>query len=117
MTVKILSTSVDLTIEAFKARPCSLPAVHPDYVPPTAQDVKSLRHLIGYSQTDLGALGNKSVNTKGCSAVRKWETIEGNADHRPMDYCLWRLMLYVAGIASVSDDVEAVKQFKSRVFK
>lgn len=108
----IYSASVAVTIEAFQNRPCSLPAAHPEFVPPTSQEVKSLRHLIGYSQKDLGLLGNKPVSPKGCSAVRKWEAIEESKEHRTMDYCLWRQMLYIAGIASIDDDVQALKKAK-----
>ncbi len=110
---KIYSSSVAITVEAFQNRPCSLPAIHPDYVPPTPQEVKSLRHLIGYSQADLGLLGNKAVTSKGCSAVRKWESALGSSEYRPMDYCLWRLMLYIAGVASIDDDISSLKQFKN----
>lgn len=112
-TTQIYSSSVAVTLEAFQNRPCSLPASHPDYIPPTPQEIKSLRHLIGYSQADLGILGDKSVKAKGCSAVKKWESAVGTKEHRPMDYNLWRRMLYVAGITSIDDDIESLKQFKT----
>ncbi|MGI2002084.1 hypothetical protein [Shewanella frigidimarina] len=111
--IKIYSSSVAVTVEAFKNRSCSLPACHPNYVSPTPQDIKSLRHLIGFSQTDLGVLGNKSVSVKGCTAVRKWESATDSTEYRPMDYCLWRQMLYIAGISSINDDIEALRKYKN----
>ncbi|MBS0045219.1 hypothetical protein KFE26_23600 [Shewanella sp. M16] len=115
--VNLLPCSVEKTLEDFKNSNCSLPACHPDFEHPTPQDVKRLRFLIGFSQTDLGILGNKSISSKGSSAVIKWETPIGRADHRPMDYCLWRQMLYIAGIASIKDDIDAIKKYKSERIK
>lgn len=111
--IQVYSSSIAVTFEAFKNRPCTLPACHPGYVAPTPEEIKSLRHLIGFSQTDLGTLGNKSISAKGCSAVRKWESAMSSSEHRNMDYSLWRQMLYVAGIASIEDDIKALKEFKN----
>lgn len=100
--------SVPLTVDAFKNRPCSLPACHPNFVQPTPEEVAALRVLLGFSREKLSLFGNVKLSSKGSGAVRKWETPLGSTENRPVNYGVWRMMLYAAGVASIDDDLRAL---------
>ncbi|WP_345855791.1 hypothetical protein [Shewanella algae] len=108
-TSKQYCDSVPLTVEAFKNRRCSLPACHPDYVQPTPDDVRALRVLLGFSREELSKFANVKLSNKGSGAVRKWETPIGSSEHHHINYGVWRMMLYAAGVASVDDDLREVR--------
>ncbi|WP_218670746.1 hypothetical protein, partial [Salmonella enterica] len=77
---------------------------------PTPGEVKALRMLLGFSQAELGRFAGKKVTKKGCGHVRKWETVKPSKEHRVIDLGIWRMMLYSAGISTVSEDVNMAKQ-------
>lgn len=87
------------TLEAFRNRPCVRVKDDPEFIPPTPQEIKILRNLMGLSQRGMARfLGVKSTKDKGSPTIRKWETKEGSSEHRPMNYSAWRLMLIGAGV-------------------
>jgi hypothetical protein len=56
------NTPVPITVEEFRERPCSLSNTHPDYIPPTPEEVKALRKLLGFPQARLGEFLGKKYN-------------------------------------------------------
>lgn len=102
-----------VTIEAFRNRFCVLPLSHPNHVPPTPEEVKALRNLLGFSQARLGLLLGKTYNKKGCKAVRRWETNINSKEYTPMNYCAWQLMLLAANIVSIDDLIDASSQYQN----
>ena len=104
--------STPVTVEAFKNRPCSLPKSHPRYIPPTPEDVKALRNLLGFPQARLGEFTGKAYNKKGCKAVRRWETSIENKEYNPIDYAAWQLMLLAAGVICIDERIESSLCYK-----
>ncbi len=102
-----------VTVEAFRNRPCSLPKTHCNYLPPSPEEVKSLRNLLGFPQARLGDFLGKSYNLKGCKAVRRWETSSESKEHNPIDYCAWQLMLLAAGVISIDERSESSSGYKA----
>jgi DNA-binding transcriptional regulator YiaG len=92
--------SPPLTLAAFKNRASGLGIEHPDFSPPSAEEVKALRKLIGLSQVGLAKLTGVSWNEKGSSAVRKWETISGK-ESRSISAAAWQLLLIRAGLVKI----------------
>ncbi|GLT20437.1 hypothetical protein GCM10007938_42220 [Vibrio zhanjiangensis] len=97
-----------MTLDDLIESKCVLPLSNPDYVPPTPEQIKLLRTYLGLSQAKLGYFLGKTVTPKGCSIVRKWETANDKKEHREIDANAWRRMLYAAGLASPSDDINQV---------
>jgi DNA-binding transcriptional regulator YiaG len=90
-----------LTLAAFKNRACGLGIEHPDFEPPTPQEVKALRKITGLSQVGLAKLTGVAWNDKGSSAVRKWETITGT-ESRMISRAAWQLLLIKAGLVEIT---------------
>ena len=109
--------STALTVEAFKNRACSLPKSDPRYLPPTPEEIKSLRNLLGFPQARLGDLTGKTYSKKGCKAVRRWETSTENKEYNPIDYCAWQLMLLAAEVITITDRVESSLKYKDIINK
>ncbi|MCF2909975.1 helix-turn-helix domain-containing protein [Pseudoalteromonas sp. DL2-H2.2] len=87
------------TIEGFANLPSARRFDSGEYEPPTPEQIKALRQLLGYSQNDLAKLVGVTWNAKkGSTAVRKWETAEGKSEHRTISYAQWRGMLVTAGV-------------------
>lgn len=105
-----------VSLESFKNRPCTRPSSDPGFVYPTPEEVRELRALLGFSQVDLGLLANLSVDQDGCGTVRKWESSRDKNAHKEINYGVWRIMLYAAGLASVDDDLNSVKSAKAKIF-
>ena len=95
--IKQYNANPAASIAAFRNRPCSLPANDQQYIPPTPDDVKMLRQLMGLSQAGLAKFLGVAYNAKGSNTVRKWETKTDNKEHRQINYASWRLMLIGAG--------------------
>jgi DNA-binding transcriptional regulator YiaG len=102
--------NIPLSITAFKNRRCGLGIEHPEYEPPTPEEVKALRKLIGLSQVGLAKLTGVSWNDKGSSAVRKWETLSGK-ECRAISAAAWQLLLIKAGLIKI----EPVDQAKYKL--
>jgi len=85
----------------FKLKPCARDIIDPLFVRPTPQEVKELRLIMGFSQSDIAVLAGVSYSVKGASAVRKWETKEGK-EARKIPLSAWRLMLIKSGLASIT---------------
>lgn len=88
------------SLSAFRGLPSSLKYDTGEYVPPTPAQIKSLRHLMGWSQTDVAKIVGVKYNAKGASAVRKWETAVGSKEHNQISYSAWRGLLIKAGVVS-----------------
>ena len=101
-----------VALEAFRDRPCSLPKTHPDYLPPTTQEVKSLRNLLGFPQAMLGDFWGKSYHLKDCKAARHWETTIESKEHNPIDHCALQLMLLAAGVISIDERIASSFGYK-----
>jgi hypothetical protein len=91
---------VPKTIAAFKNRNCGLGIEHPDFELPTPQEIKALRTLMGFSQVGVAKITGCKWTEKGSSAVRKWETTEGN-EKRSITASSWQLILIKAGLVVV----------------
>lgn len=107
-TIAQYGVSIPKTAEAFKNRPCSLPACHPDFKLPTPEEVAALRELLGFSRLELSKFANVALSQKGSGAVRKWESPSSSSENRPINYGVWRMMLYAAGVACIDDDLNAL---------
>ena len=95
-----------VTIEAFKNSPCSLHWTDDNYRPPSADEIKSLQKLAGWSSRDMGFLTGNTFTEKGCNAARRWKLPEGHADHKNVSWAMWRLLLQAAGVVTVDDDLK-----------
>ncbi|EHC04185.1 hypothetical protein Sbal625DRAFT_4145 [Shewanella baltica OS625] len=100
------------TVAAFKRQACSLAWHEAGFVPPTAAQIKQLRQIMGYSQAQLGVLLGKTISQKGCDKVHKWELPESSKNHKPIEYLAWRMMLQVAGVITVDDDIAVAAKYK-----
>ncbi|WP_149983326.1 helix-turn-helix domain-containing protein [Pseudoalteromonas rhizosphaerae] len=86
------------TLDGFKNRAFAKSNESGEYEPPTPQDIKALRQLMGWSQTDVARIVGVSWNHKGSTAVRKWETAPDKKEHNKISYSAWRGLLCRAGI-------------------
>lgn len=67
------------------------------YCPPTPEQIKELRIHLGLSQNAFAKLvGVTYKEGKGSQTIRKWETPEGQTEHRKIPYSAWRLLLIAA---------------------
>lgn len=72
-----------------------------EFEPPTPEQIKALRQMLGMSQNDLAKLVGVTWNAKkGSTAVRKWETAVGKPEHRVIRYAEWRGLLVHAGVVA-----------------
>lgn len=94
-------SSVPQTLHAFITRPCSNLWESGDYQPPSPLEIRALRRLMGWSQTDVAKIVGASWNHKGSSSVRKWETATDKPEHRKIPYAAWRLLLLHSGVVEL----------------
>jgi len=93
---------IPLTLEAFKNRSCSLGIEHSEFIPPTPEEVKSLRTILRFTQNDLARfVGVSYSKNKGSSTVKKWETAS-KKESRAISLSAWQLMLIKAGLVVVT---------------
>lgn len=98
--------SAPLTLAAFRNRASALPFDSGNYEPPTPEDVRTLRRLVGWSQADAAKIVGVNFNQgKGSTTIRKWETAKSSSEHRTIPYSAWRLMLLHAGVVSLPGQV------------
>ena len=91
-----------MTLDALSKRGCAKLYTDDDYEPPTPEEVAQLIKLAGWSQNDAAKIvGVKWDTKKGSSTIRKWKSDKAKADHRPIPYSAWRLMLLEAGVVMV----------------
>lgn len=103
------------SLEAFTNRPCALPYCHPDYRPPTPDEVTALIKLSGWSQREVALIaGVKHDPEKGSSAVRRWCAPAGKPAARAIPYAAWRQLLEHAGIVTVGEALIAFERFAQR---
>ena len=97
------------TLEAFRNHPSALPYTAPGFRLPTPQELKQLRNIAGWSQTQIAKLvGAPFQPKKGSTTVRKWQTDANHREHREIPYAAWRLLLLYAGVVTVQDGLNVV---------
>lgn len=93
------STS-QITIAEFSKKACTRLFIDPEYSSPLSDDIKQLRDLMGWSQTDIAKMtGVNFSKGKGSTTVRKWCASTTSNEHRQIPYSAWRLLLIYAGLA------------------
>ena len=95
------------TFERLKSSPCALPFFHPDYIPPTPEEVAMLIKISGLSQRQAALVTGVSSNSKGSPTIRRWKTDIHSSEHRSIPYAAWRLLLEFTGI-STTEQVRAM---------
>jgi len=106
-----VGASAPAALVAFKSRRCALLYAHPDYEPPTPDEVDALIKLAGWSQNDTAKLVGVTYNPKkGSSTIRKWRAPKSSTDCRAIPYSAWRLLLLYAGVVSIDDDLMKMHQ-------
>lgn len=106
-----------VTIEQFKRLPCALPCAHPDYRPPTPDEVDLLTRLAGWSQRELALITGVRQSSKGSPTVRRWKTPVGDKEHRQIPAATWQYLLEYVGIESVKETKEVLKKHYSFLMK
>lgn len=105
--------TLPLTIEAFRNRACARSSYDDGYLPPTPDEVKKLRTLLGLSQRQLARfLGVNFTQDKGSPTVRKWETALDKASHRQINQSAWEMMLLAAGVLTPQDITQRLNECK-----
>ncbi|MCW9024070.1 MAG: hypothetical protein OQK73_05255 [Gammaproteobacteria bacterium] len=103
---------VPASLTAFKNRPCALPYCHPDYVPPTPEEVAALTELAGWSQRETALIVGVNYNPKkGSTTVRKWKAPVSSPEHRAIPFAAWWLLLEAAGVVTTDDVILALKKY------
>ncbi len=92
--------SVPTSIEGFKNRDFANTMESGKFVQPTPSEIRALRSIMGWSQTDVAKIVGVSWNHKGSTAVRKWETPVEKKEHNKISYSAWRGLLCRAGVVS-----------------
>lgn len=88
-----------ITLNVISERPCALPFSDDRYRAPTADEVRSLIELMGWSQNDVARMVGVNYDPKkGSATVRRWKAKEGDKHAREIPYAAWRLLLISAGI-------------------
>lgn len=67
---------------------------HPDYRPPTPDEIRAVIQLLGMTAEQIARL----VGVKDGRAVRRWLAPSNAKTHAQIDYAIWRLMLLAAGL-------------------
>lgn len=98
-----------LTVEQLKASPSVLPYSHPDYRPPTTEEVAFVMALTELSQRKTALVTGSQSNVNGSPTVRRWKTSPTSKSYRPIPYSAWRLLLEYAGIATTEETRAAIR--------
>jgi DNA-binding transcriptional regulator YiaG len=93
-------SSAPTTLEGFKNRSFANSMESGEFEQPTPADIRALRSIMGWSQTDVAKIVGVSWNHKGSTVVRKWETATDKPEHRKISYSAWRGLLCRAGVVS-----------------
>ncbi len=99
-----------VTRSAFKQRRCTLPIFHPEYIPPTPEEIQALITLGGWSQVQVAKLvGVGYKPNKGSTTVRRWRSPVDSPSYRQIPYAAWRLLLCYAHVVSIDADTAMMK--------
>tara|TARA_R110000765_G_C18844718_1_gene598360 strand:- start:289 stop:612 length:324 start_codon:yes stop_codon:yes gene_type:complete len=90
----------EVNVSEFKSKSCCLDLSDPSFTIPSPLEIKTLRNIIGFSQTDLAQFVGVSWNHKGSNTVRKWET-NSATESRVISLSAWKLMLVKAGFVKI----------------
>jgi len=99
------------SLDEMKLLPSSLPSCHPEYRPPTPEEVDALIKLAGWSQRHTALITGVNCNEKGSPTVRRWKTHAESKEHRAIPYGAWRLLLEYAEVATTEETREALKKY------
>ena len=83
---------------------------HPDYRPPTPEEIRTVMQLIGTTAEQLARL----VGVKDGRAVRRWLAPPTAKSHAQIDYAIWRLMLLEAGLVEAPKRLTHAKSIRSK---
>ncbi len=109
------SGAAPASLEAFTNRPCALPYCHPDYRPPTSEEVTALIKLAGWSQREVALIAGVSYTQgKGSATVRRWQAPVDKSEHRAIPYAAWFVLLEHAGVVTVDDALIAFERYAQR---
>ncbi len=94
---------LEIDFAKLKASPCALPFFHPNYRPPTPEEVAALIKISGLSQRQAALVVGVNSNPKGSPTIRRWKTRVEDKEHRTIPYAAWRLLLEFTGISSTEE--------------
>ncbi len=89
-----------VSLEAFKERKCVLSVGAPDWMPPTAEEVKTLISLMGWSRDVV----TKILGDQGIADLDELEKTK-----QEFSYPAWRLLLIHAGVISCEEELSVSK--------
>lgn len=99
-----------VTLTQIRSWKCCRPYTDPEYVEPTAQQVRLLLEFTGWSQTDAAKIIGVSYSTKnGSEVIRRYKS-ENPGRHRQIAYAPWRLLLIHAGIVAADIDTRVAER-------
>lgn len=96
---------------SFTGQPCCLPFSHPNYEPPTPDQVSYLVKACGWSQREVALIAGVGHDPKkGSTTVRKWRAPADKPEHRQIPYAAWRLLLIYAGVVVAGSALESLQR-------
>ena len=105
------------TIQKMKRLPCVLPCAHPDYVPPTPEEVNLLIKLAGWSQREVALITGVAQTNKGSTTVRRWKAPNTDKEFRQIPNGTWQYLLCYVGLSSVEDTEKVLLKYHSSLLK
>lgn len=99
----------EITIDALKNSPSTLPYGDPDYRAPTREELQTLREFAELSQRKIAIITGVRYTEDGSPLVRRWFLDTNSQNYRPIPYSAWRLLLEYAGIVSTQDTQAFIK--------
>lgn len=96
---------------------CALPCSHPDFIPPTPEEVSLLIALMGWSQREVALITGVVQTDKGSLTVRRWKSPIGAKEHRQIPNACWQYLLEFAGFGSVQATREALVKYHPFLYK
>lgn len=98
------------TLEQMKKLSCALPCSHPDFIPPTPEEVALLIALMGWSQREVALIAGVVQTDKGSPTVRRWKSPISSNEHRQIPNASWQYLLEFAGFESVRATKESLRK-------
>ncbi len=105
------------SIEKMKRLPCVLPCAHPDYRPPTSDEVALLIRLAGWSQREVALIVGVTQTDKGSPTVRRWKSHSADSDGRQIPNATWQYLLTYAGLITAEDTKNVLTKYYSFLLK
>lgn len=105
------------SLKKMKRLPCVLPCAHPDYIPPTPEEVGLLIKLAGWSQREVALIAGVTQTIKGSPTVRRWKTPSTDKEFRQIPNATWQYLLCYIGLTTVEDTKKVLEKYHSVVLK